>query len=139
MPTGRSFTTPPSIEDLTRLAEAALAAIPRRLARYLKGVGIMLEERADEATLAEMGLDSPWDLTGLYRGTPLGNRSVSDPARMPDTIFLYREPILLEWIESCVDLGALVRNVLVHEVAHHFGFSDAEIAALEQEIERGRS
>jgi len=137
MPAVHSFTTPPSLEDLTGLAEAALAAIPERLTRHLGGVGIMVEERADETTLEEMDLESPWDLTGLYRGTPLGSRSISDPARMPDTIFLYREPILLEWIETGVDLGALVRNVLVHEVAHHFGFSDAEIAALEQEIERG--
>ncbi len=137
MPAPRSFTTPPSLEDLTRLAEAALAAIPAPLARHLEGVGIMVEEQADETTLDEMDLESPWDLTGLYRGTPLGSRSISDPARMPDTIFLYREPILLEWIETGVDLAALVRNVLVHEVAHHFGFSDAEIAALEQEIERG--
>ncbi len=137
MPALRSFTTPPSLEDLTRLAEAALAAIPAPLARHLEGVGIMVEEQADETTLDEMDLESPWDLTGLYRGTPLGSRSISDPARMPDTIFLYREPILLEWIETGVDLAALVRNVLVHEVAHHFGFSDAEIAALEQEIERG--
>lgn len=137
MPAAHSFTTPPTLDDLTSLAEASLAAIPRRLARHLEGVGIMVEERADDATLDEMDLESPWDLTGLYRGTPLGSRSVSDPARMPDTIFLYREPILLEWIETGVDLAALVRNVLVHEVAHHFGFSDAEIAALEQEIERG--
>lgn len=137
MPAARSFTTPPSIEDLTALAEQALAAIPHRLARHLEGVGIMIEDEADSATLDEMGLDSPWDLTGLYRGTPLGSRSVSDPTRMPDTIFLYREPILLEWVETGVDLAALVRNVVVHEVAHHFGFSDAEIAALEQEIDRG--
>ncbi|MGH7050185.1 MAG: metallopeptidase family protein [Acetobacteraceae bacterium] len=137
MPGSRSFTTPPSLDDLTSLAEAALAAIPRRLARHLEGVGIMLEEQADEATLKEMALDSPWDLTGLYRGTPLTSRSISDPARMPDTIFLYREPILLEWIETGVDLQALVGNVVVHEVAHHFGFSDAEIAALEAEIGRG--
>ncbi|MGH7068489.1 MAG: metallopeptidase family protein [Acetobacteraceae bacterium] len=137
MTAGRNFTTPPSLEDLTRLAEAALAAIPRRLSRHLEAVGVMVEEQADETTLKELALDSPWDLTGLYRGTPLTNRSISDPTRMPDMIFLYREPILLEWIETDVDLEALVRNVVVHEVAHHFGFSDADIAALEEEIERG--
>lgn len=136
MTAGRSFTTPPSLEDLTSLAEAALAVIPRRLSRHLEAVGVMVEEQPDETTLKELALNSPWDLTGLYRGTPLTSRSISDPARMPDIIFLYREPILLEWIETNVDLEALVRNVVVHEVAHHFGFSDAEIAALEEEIER---
>ena len=139
MPVARiPFTTPPSIEDLSILAEQALAAIPARLARHLSGVGIMVEDRADDVTLDEMEIESPWDLTGLYRGTPLGSRSISDPARMPDTIHLYREPILLEWIETGVVLGELVRNVVVHEIAHHFGFSDAEIAALEQEMERPR-
>ncbi len=135
MTAARVFTTPPSLEDLMVLAEAALAAIPRRLARHLDGVGIMIEEEPDEATLEEMGLESPWDLTGLYRGTPLGSRSVSDPARMPDTILIYREPILLEWIETEVDLASLVQNVVVHEIAHHFGFSDAQIEALEQEMQ----
>lgn len=136
MTAARSFTIAPSLDELTRLAEAALGAMPEHLARHLEGVGIMVEERPDETTLAEMGLESPWDLTGLYRGTPLGSRSISDPVRMPDMIVLYREPILLEWIETGVDLAALVRNVVVHEAAHHFGFSDAEIAALEQEVKR---
>ncbi len=134
MPAAPVFTMPPSLEDLMALAEAALAAIPPRLARHLEGVGIMIEEQADDATLEEMGIESPWDLTGLYRGTPLGSRSVSDPARMPDMILVYREPILLEWIETGVDLAELVQNVVVHEIAHHFGFSDAEIEALEQQM-----
>jgi acetylglutamate kinase len=138
MTAARVFTTPPSLEDLMALAEAALAAIPKRLARHLEGVGIMIEDEPDEATLDEMGLESPWDLTGLYRGTPLGSRSVSDPARMPDTILIYREPILLEWIETGVDLAMLVQNVVVHEIAHHFGFSDAKIEALEQEMQAPR-
>jgi len=138
MLTGPSFTTPPSLEDLMALAEAALAAIPARLVRHLDGVSIMVEERPDDATLEEMGIESAWDLTGLYRGTPLGSRSVSDPARMPDMILLYREPILLEWIETEVDLAELVQNVVVHEIAHHFGFSDAEIEALEQQMPKPR-
>jgi predicted Zn-dependent protease with MMP-like domain len=71
----------------------------------------------------------------MYAGTPLTQRSVEDIARQPDMIFLYREPILLEWIETGEDLDRLVRNVLIHEVAHHFGFSDAEIEALETEMD----
>ena len=73
--------------------------------------------------------------TGLYTGTPLHQRSISDVARGPDLIFLYRLAILLEWIEEGEDLYRLVRNVVVHEIAHHFGFSDAEIEALENEME----
>ena len=126
---------PPGEDVIVALAEQALAAIPTRLARHLDGVAILVEDMPDEATLREMELEAGWDLTGLYRGTPLGQKSVDDLARPPDTILLYRLPILLEWIETEVDLAALVRNVVVHEIAHHFGFSDAEIAALEAEME----
>jgi len=127
--------TPPTADDIANLAERALAAIPARLAEHLRGVGIAVEEVADDPTLDELGIMDPLDLTGLYRGTPLTERSVSDIMRVPDLIFLYREAILLEWIQTGEDLYRLVRNVLVHEVAHHFGFSDADIDALEQEME----
>jgi predicted Zn-dependent protease with MMP-like domain len=89
----------------------------------------------DEETLDDLGIESAWELTGLYRGTPLTERSVSDIAHQPDMIFLFREPILLEWIETDESLYRLVRNVLVHEIAHHFGFSDGDIEALEQEMD----
>jgi predicted Zn-dependent protease with MMP-like domain len=127
--------TPPTADDIADMAERALAAIPARLAEHLRGVGIAVEEVADDRTLDELGIMDPLDLTGLYRGIPLTERSVSDIAREPDLIFLYREAILLEWIQTGEDLYRLVRNVLVHEVAHHFGFSDADIEALEREME----
>ncbi len=130
----RQHTTPPDAAEIERLAERALAAIPARLRRHIDNVGIAVEEMADEATLEEMGIESGWDLSGLYRGTPLPQRSSADIARAPDLIFLYRQPILLEWIEEGEDLYRLVRNVLVHELAHHFGFSDAEIERLEREM-----
>jgi predicted Zn-dependent protease with MMP-like domain len=126
---------PPSADDIADMAERALAAIPARLAEHVRDVSISVEEMPDDETLDDLGIESAWDLTGLYRGTPLTERSNSDVAREPDLIFLYRQPILLEWIETGEALDRLVRNVLVHEVAHHFGFSDAEIEALEQEIE----
>lgn len=126
---------PPSADDIADLAERALAAIPARLAEHIRGVGISVEELPDDETLDDLGIESAWELTGLYRGTPLTERSVSDVARQPDLIFLYRQPILLEWIETDVELERLVRNVLVHEVAHHFGFSDGDIAALEEEMD----
>ncbi len=88
---------------------------------------------ADDDTLDALGIEDGWELTGLYRGTPLGARSFDDIIRQPDMIVLYRAPILLEWIENGEDLFRLVRNVVVHEVAHHFGFSDADIEALERD------
>ena len=107
----------------------------RSLAQHVRDVGITVEDMPDDQTLEDLEIESGWDLTGLYRGTPMTERSVMDNARQPDLIFLYREPILLEWIETGVDLYGLVRNVVVHEIAHHFGFSDPEIEAIEQEME----
>jgi acetylglutamate kinase len=134
-PTSPVFGAPPSADDIADLAERALEAIPARLAQHVRGVGITVEDMPDEDTLEELGIESAWELTGLYAGTPLTQRSVEDIARQPDMIFLYREPILLEWIETGEDLDRLVRNVLIHEVAHHFGFNDAEIEALEAEMD----
>ena len=131
----RAFGTPPSADEIADLAERALAAIPAALADHVRGVGISVEEVADDETLDELGIESAWELTGLYHGTPLTERSLGDVAREPDLIFLYRQAILLEWIESGEELSHLVRNVLVHEIAHHFGFSDAEIEALERDGE----
>jgi predicted Zn-dependent protease with MMP-like domain len=129
-----AYTTPPSEEDIRALAEAGLAAMPARLSRHVQGVAILVEELADDETLADLGIDNPWELTGLYRGIPLTERSVSDPVPFPDTIFLYREAILIEWIETGEDLQKLVSSVLVHEIAHHYGFSDAEIERIEAEM-----
>jgi predicted Zn-dependent protease with MMP-like domain len=128
------LTTPPSEDDIHALAEAALAALPPRLAAHVKGVAILVENLADDETLAEMGIETPWELTGLYHGVPLTERSVSETASFPDTILLYREAILLEWIETGEDLRRLVVSVLVHEIAHHFGFSDEDIERIEAEM-----
>ena len=129
-----AFTVPPSADDIADLADRAFAAIPARLARHVQGVGISVEEMPDDATLDELGIGSAWDLTGLYVGTPLTERSLDAIAPQPDLIFLYRQPILLEWVETGEDLYRLVRNVLVHEIAHHFGFSDPDIEAIEREM-----
>ncbi len=128
------FTTPPDLIDIEGLAERALIAIPDRLRRHVAGVGIRVEELPDDETLDELGIESPWDLTGLYRGIPLHRRSVEDIVRLPDLIFLYRQPILAEWIETGEDLFRLVASVLIHEIGHHFGFSDDDIEAIEQEM-----
>jgi acetylglutamate kinase len=125
--------TPPSLDDILELAEAALSAIPQELRNLVGGTVMAVEEAPDDEVLAEMGMESPWELTGLYRGTPLTQKSVLDIPAEPDTIVLFREPILLEWIETGEDLFRLVRNVLIHEIGHHFGLSDADISRLEDE------
>ena len=125
------YTLPPAPEDIADLADRALAAIPARLRQHVRGVLILVEEVADDETLAELGIENAWELTGLYRGVPLGQKGAGETRQEPDLILLYREPILLEWIETGEDLFRLVRNVLIHEIAHHFGFSDRDIAALE--------
>ena len=129
------FTTPPDAEAIVAMAERAVAAIPARLRRHVQNLGITVEDLAEDEVLAEMGIESAWELTGLYQGTPLGERSMDDIMRLPDRIVLYRLAILFEWVELGEDLYRLVRNVVIHEIAHHFGFNDAEIEALEQEID----
>ena len=124
---------PPDAADLARLAERALAAIPDALRGHLAGVAIAVEELADDETLESLGMESAWDLTGLYHGVPRPQRRTGDLPGGPDMIVLYRQAILLEWIETGEDLGRLVASVLIHEAAHHFGFSDADIEALERE------
>ena len=127
------FGLPPSAEDIADLAEQALAAIPAALRAHVRGVAILVEEVAEDETLAGLGIDNAWELTGLYRGIPFGHQGAGETRSEPDMILLFREPILLEWIETGEDLFRLVRNVLVHEIAHHFGFSDADIEDLERE------
>ncbi len=126
------YGTPPSLDDILELAETALSAIPEELRNLVGGTVMAVEDAPDDEILAEMGMESPWELTGLYRGTPLTQKSVLDVPAEPDTIVLFREPILLEWIETGEDLFRLVRNVLIHEIGHHFGFSDADMHALEE-------
>lgn len=128
-----TYTTPPDLDDILKMAEHAFRAIPVELRGKLDEITFAVEETPDDALVEEMGLESPWDLTGLYRGTPLTRKSVLDAPTEPDTILLFREPILLEWIETGVDLSRLVRNVLIHEIGHHFGFSDEDIDRLENE------
>ena len=94
-------------------------------------------EFADERTLADLGMEDPFELTGLYTGVPVGQRSVLDGVPHSNRIFLYRQPILAEWCETPgLPLGELVAHVLIHEIAHHFGLSDAQIHAIEDAAER---
>jgi predicted Zn-dependent protease with MMP-like domain len=122
---------PPSLAEIEALAEHALATVPQPLKRHLGPVVIRVEEFPDEETEAEMGLDSPFDILGLYRGVALPHKSVSDPRPDLDMIFLYRRPILDCWCETAEDLAGLVRHVLIHEIGHHFGFSDEDMERIE--------
>ena len=122
---------PPSLADIEYLAQRALATIPRRLKRHLGPVAIRVEEFPDAETEAAMELDSPFDILGLYRGVALPFKSISDPLPHLDMIFLYRRPILDYWCETGEDLAHLVRHVLIHEIGHHFGFSDDDMARIE--------
>ncbi len=122
---------PPSLAEIEALARRVLDTLPSRLKRHLGSVAIRVEEFPDEETEAEMALDSPFDILGLYRGVALPRKSISDPRPQLDMIFLYRRPMLDYWCETGEDLARVVRHVMIHEIGHHFGFSDAEMARIE--------
>ena len=123
----------PTADDIEAMARAALAALPATFRAHLGDVTLRVDEFAEQDVLDELGIEDPFDLTGLYTGRPIGEKSVSDSATLPDGIHLYRRPLLDEWIETGVALDALVTHVLVHEVGHHFGLSDADMHALEDD------
>jgi predicted Zn-dependent protease with MMP-like domain len=127
-----SFGPAPSLDDLAVLAEAAFAALPEGVRKLTGEVLFRVEDFAPDEVLDELGLEDPFELTGLYQGVDLGRRSVLDPSPQASMVFLYRRPILDEWAErGDLDLEELVAHVLVHEIGHHFGLSDAQIAAIE--------
>ena len=123
---------PPGIADLEALAQSALATIPDELKRHLGPVVIRVEDFPDEETEEEMELESPFDLLGLYRGVALPHKSVSSTSATIDMIFIYRRPILDYWCETGEDLAHVVRHVLIHEIGHHFGFSDDDMERIER-------
>jgi len=126
---------PPSLADLEALARAALAALPEAFARNLQPVVIRVDDFPDEETEREMELESPFDILGLYRGVSIAGQEGSQPPVMPDMIFLYRRPILDYWCETGEDLAHVVRHVLIHEIGHHFGLSDADMEAIEERMD----
>ena len=128
---GEHQTYAPTPEDLERLARGVLARLPTAFARHLGDVVLAIEEFAADDVLAELGIEDAFELTGLYTGRPLGEKSSTDIAAMPDMIHLYRQPLLAEWIETDVTLEALIAHVVIHEVGHHFGLSDADMNTLE--------
>ena len=122
----------PDARQIEALARASLARIPAPFAEHLDGVVLLVEEWADDETLDALGIEHPLDLTGLYHGRPIGEKSSFESGALPDRIHLYRRAILDEWVETGVALDALVHHIVVHEVGHHFGLSDADMHALEE-------
>lgn len=130
-PVGRA----PSLDDLARLAEAAFADLPEAFRRLVGDVVFRVDDFAEQAVLDDLEIDDPFALTGLYQGVSLADRNALGPAVEPSRIFLYRRPLLDEWAEHGeITLEALVAHVLVHEIGHHFGLSDAAMHAIEDSV-----
>ncbi|MCC5988382.1 MAG: metallopeptidase family protein [Pararhodobacter sp.] len=123
----------PSLADIEALADAARESLPEPFAGAAEGVAVQVADLADEAMCAALGIDDPFELTGLYEGVPLTEKSHFDSPDQPDVIWLFRAAILEEWCaRGDVALDALVAHVYVHELAHHLGWSDDDIAAIDR-------
>lgn len=122
----------PTLDEIEALAHEALETIPEALRQHIGDVVIRIDEFPDEETCRAMALESEFDLLGLYSGVSLDQKDAAGTRQNVDMIFLYRRPLLDYWCESGEDLAHLVRHVLIHEIGHHFGFSDDDMEALEQ-------
>jgi predicted Zn-dependent protease with MMP-like domain len=125
--------TPPSLADFEVMAAAAWERIQPEFREVCDDLVIRIEDFAVDEVLDELGIDSPFDLMGLYQGLSLDKKSVLDAPREPDMVFLYRRAILDYWTESGEPLGEIVTHVLVHEIGHHFGFSDDDMEDIEEQ------
>ena len=123
---------PPGAADIESLAAETYDALPAAFRAHARDVVIQVVEFPDAETMEELGVENEFDLLGLYRGVSLDRQSVLDVPTDVDIVFLYRRPILDYWCETGESLAAVVRNVLVHEIGHHFGLSDADMEAIER-------
>jgi predicted Zn-dependent protease with MMP-like domain len=124
----------PSLAEMETLAHDVLARLPKTFRDLCEGVIVRVEDFPTEEILDEMGAESEFDLLGLFQGIGLPQQSQGDIARLPNLIWLYRRPILDYWAEHDETLGRIVRHVLIHEVGHHFGLSDDDMAAIEASV-----
>ena len=123
----------PDVEAIERLARSTVAELPTAFREAAEAVAVRVEDFAPDEVLEEMDVEDAFDLTGLYDGVPMTEKSVMDTVDRPDTIWLFRRPILDEWAErGDVSLGQLVAHILIHELAHHFGWSDEDIARIDR-------
>ena len=124
----------PTLEDVEALAEAAYAQLPVRFRQLCEELVIQVVEFPDDETLDEMEAETEFDLLGLFRGRGLAHRgAVEETGELPNMIWLYRRPLLDYWCDGEDTLGAVVTHVLVHEIGHHFGLSDDDMAAIERD------
>ena len=130
---GSGQTLAPDAAAIERLADAAVDALPEHFRRHLANVVFRVEEFADDEILDAMGIDDPFELTGLYSGRSMREESSLASGELPPMVHLYRRPLLDEWVETGVALEELITHVIVHEVGHHFGFSDADMHAIEDQ------
>ena len=125
----------PTADEIEAIARRTLLALPEPFASHLRNVVLLVEEFASDEILSSMGIEDPFDLTGLYEGLPLNQKSVDISGTLPDRILLFRRPILDEWADGDHNLERLVAHILIHEAGHHFGFSDDDMHALEEAVE----
>ncbi len=133
--TKREEFLPPTLADIDEVAREALESLPDSLKSLTRGVIIRVEEFPDEDVCDELELESPFDILGLYQGIALDEKVVEISGSLPDMVFLYRRPILDYWCETGEDLLHVIRHVLIHEIGHHFGFSDADMEDIEAQAE----
>ena len=126
----------PSIADFEQLASEAWDRLPEHFRSLAQDVVIQVVDFADDDVLKDLDIESPFDLMGLYQGVSLAHKSASDIPRGPDYVFLYRRAILDYWADEGEALGHLVTHVLIHEIGHHFGLSDADMEAIEADAEQ---
>lgn len=125
--------TAPDLDMIERIARATIAELPAAFKVLATSVGVTVMDFIPEDLMAEIGLEDPFALTGLYTGIPMTEKSSMDQATAPDTIWLFRRPILDEWcLRGNVTLQQMVAHVTVHELAHHFGWSDDDIATIDK-------
>ena len=127
--------TPPSLDDLELMAREGLATLPEQLRAFTTELVIHVADFPEQDVMEEMELDSPFDILGLYQGIVMDEQTIESSGTLPNMVFIYRRPVLEYWCETSEDLRYVVRHVLIHEIGHHFGFSDEEMEALEAEAE----
>jgi predicted Zn-dependent protease with MMP-like domain len=121
----------PSLAEMEAMAHEIFERLPQRFRELCEGVIVRVDDFPTDEVLDEMDAASEFDLLGLFQGTGLPHQSMGDIARLPNMIWLYRRPILDYWAEHDETLGHIVRHVLIHEIGHHFGLSDDDMAAIE--------